>query len=216
MRSIIFSSFIVLALTGCSSVWNPSPMPSGYLHHQNTYKSPTGPEAKDIGYSYSVEENERVQAEMKNAARDLLLRAKANDIALPGAVFLTTDLPASAFRGVFDFALREELRAQGQRLVDSPDEGMELMYTAYRPKPAAAHAGEVTQNGLILSLGLPLYNELEEFTGFGQKVSAIYDVPQYGFRPTLKFDSLTNTFEALGVKSEIPSSDGRDYDVYNR
>ena len=46
MRLLFVSAVLVLALTACKPVWDPTFMPSGYAHHNKEYKTPPGPEAE--------------------------------------------------------------------------------------------------------------------------------------------------------------------------
>ena len=194
MRVFVFSSLLLIALTGCKPVWNPTFMPSGYTYHHDEYKSAPGPEAKPIGYTYSASDNQKVIDDWQNAARDLLLRAKANDIRPTGPVYLTTDMNPSVFQSTFDSALRDELRAQGYTLSDNPEEGTHLFYSAYDPndqgppetvynyndEPAHAHKdGDFLPPSQKMELVLALLNDGR----IGRKVTSLYEVPLYGFKP---------------------------------
>lgn len=174
MRISLFSSLLMLALTGCS--WDPTFMPSGYTYEGNEYKTPTGPEARSIGYEYSAAENQKIIQEWRDAAADLVLRAKTNNLLPAAPIYLTTTMSASASQAAFDSALREELNAQGSTLVRDAGQGAALLYTAEKAKmeaDAAADAQEQTQ----LTLGVP-----DEKGELGQSVSGLYDLPLYGVR----------------------------------
>lgn len=194
MRTVLFSAILLIALTGCKPLWDPTFMPSGYNYHHDEYKSPPGPEATPIGYTYCAAKNTTVNEAWHHAASDLVLRAKANDIRPAGDVYLTTDINAGAFQSAFDSALREELRAQGYRLVNDPAEAVTLFYTAYDPveqgqpesiAPYNDEAHHPNKDGDFLppSKTLELILGHVENGNLGKKVSALYDVPLYGFKP---------------------------------
>lgn len=44
MRILLFSVLIAFTLTGCRTIWDPTPMPSGYRHQNQDYHSAPGPE----------------------------------------------------------------------------------------------------------------------------------------------------------------------------
>lgn len=195
MRLFMFSLLSILALTGCRSVWDPTFMPAGYTYHHEDYKSPPGPEAADIGYKYTAAENEAVMQKWRHAVRDLLLRARANDLDVPQNVFVQTDLEPSAFQGTYDSILREELRSYGHALTESGD-GPALFYSAYDPEnqgrverdPAKGYNGDKEPYFNNQSL-VPPKGNIELVLGLVQdgkwikKVSGIYELPLYGFRP---------------------------------
>jgi len=176
MRVFVFSSLLVLALTGCKPFWNPTFMPSGYKHHENTYKSPPGPEARDIGYDYSAEENAAVIDNWSDAVADIVLRAKAHDIRPAGPIYLMTNMGQSASQATFDLALREELRSMGHTLVRDVAAGTPLFYAAVKePLEEGAPEGAVPYTELTLAL---LNSEGE----IAQSVSNLYEVPLHGVR----------------------------------
>lgn len=195
MRVLVFSSLLLIAVTGCKPLWDPTFMPAGYAHHHKEYKTPPGPEGADIGYPYSAKQNQRVMQSWQNATSDLVLRAKANDIRPVGPVFLTTDLKPSAFQAAFDNALREELRAAGHTMSKSAEEATTLFYSAYNPAEDAKPESDALYNDELshsntqgiqlppsktMDLTLAVLNEGR----MGKSVSAKYDVPLYGFKPT--------------------------------
>jgi len=136
MRIFALSAMLLVTLTGCKTFWNPTFMPSGYAHHQGVFKSPPGPEARDIGYDYTHEKNMDIVDQWRVATADLVQRAK-NDDALPlGAIYLTSNMPASANRSTYDFALREQLNAHGYSLANTADEGTSLFYTINKGEDA--------------------------------------------------------------------------------
>ncbi len=167
MRSFVFSSLLVLVLSGCAPIWDPTFMPAGYAHHGNVYKSQPGPEARPIGYKYSAEENAAVVEGWRHAVADLLLRAKANDLHPADPVYLTTNMGAGPSQSTFDLALREELSAAGYVLVRDEAAGKPLFYSAAR---ALAEDGESEKTELTLGL-------LDDKGDIVQSVSGLYDVP---------------------------------------
>ena len=195
MRFFVFASFLVLSLTGCKPVWDPTFMPSGYTHHHKEYKTPPGPEAAPIGYEYSAEQNADVVEHWRKAASDLVLRAKAHDIRPTRSIYLTTDLPHGAFQSAFDHALRDELQAHGYLLADDPVEAETLFYSAYDPSDPGIPESTLNVNhddarhanveGGFLAPAKKFELVLGTVTDgiMGTKVSHIYEVPSFGFQP---------------------------------
>lgn len=195
MRVFVFASFVVLALTGCKPLWDPTFMPAGYTHHQKEYKTPPGPEAASIGYEYSAQQNADVVESWRKATSDLVLRAKAHDIRPTQPVYLRTDLPHSAFQSAFDHALRDELQAHGYLLADDPVDAVILFYSAYDPSDSGppestlnvnnddAHHANVDGDFLPPARNFELVLSTVNDDMMGTKVSHIYEVPSFGFRP---------------------------------
>jgi len=195
MRLFIFSSCLLLALTGCKPFWDPTFMPSGYAYHQKEYKSPPGPEASPIGYEYSNQKNNEVLEGWRFAIRDLLLRAKANGLNFSDPVYLSTDLNAGAFQSAYDSTLREGLRAYGFTIASSPEQAAHLFYSAYeasengQPESVDPYnkddAHHPHKDGDFLppsgKLDLVLANVENGF--MMKKVKSTYEVPLYGFKP---------------------------------
>lgn len=196
MRLFMLSLLSLLALSGCRSVWDPTFMPAGYSYHQEKYKSPPGPEAADIGYKYSADKNEAVLGEWRGALRDLLLKARANDLGVPQTVALQTDLEQSAFQGTYDSMLREELRSGGHVLTNEAAGAPALFYSAYDPandgrverEPRKGYNGDQEPH-FKDSRFVPPSGNIELAIGLVQngkwikKVSGVYNLPLYGFRP---------------------------------
>lgn len=194
MRVFVFSSLLLIALTGCKPVWDPTFMPSGYSFEHKEYKTPPGPKAAPIGYPYSAEQNAAVLESWRVAVSDLVLRAKAHDINPAGPVYLTSDLPQGAFRSAFDHSLREELQASGVTLTTDPAEGMHLFYSAYDPADPGIpettynyndepHHPNVAGEFLPPSKDLELVLATVDADIIGTKVASVYKVPSYGFKP---------------------------------
>ncbi|MEZ5815441.1 MAG: hypothetical protein R3E13_12100 [Alphaproteobacteria bacterium] len=220
MRVFVFSSLLVLALTGCKPVWDPTFMPSGYAYHSSEYKAPTGPEAADIGYEYSVEQNAAVLESWRHAAADLLLRAKANDVLPAGPVYLTTDLETGTFQVTFETSLRHEMLAQGITVATGAEDAgaQALFYSAYDPeeegrpettRPYNDEAHHPNKDGDHLSP----YKTMNLVLGqvhdgiLTQKVAAFHEVPSYGFKPAgyVELHERPLEQEALNAQQEEPA-----------
>ena len=193
--SLLFSSLLVLSLTACKPFWDPTYYPSGYAHHDKTYKSPPGPAVDDIGYEYSHEENAAVNAAFLEATRDLVARAKSASFASTRPYYLVTDLQDSAFKGAYDNALRQAMRENGTMMTSDASMGTPLFYSAYNPAAARApeydmnvntdDAGHPDQEGV----GIPPSGKMElvlvqQYEGHAEKeVSTTMTVPLHDFRP---------------------------------
>ncbi len=185
MRVFVFSSLLVLALTGCKPFWDPTYIPSGYTNHGKEYKSPPGPEARNIGYEYSAEKNAEVIESWRQAAADMVLRAKANNIRPSGPVFLITNMGVSASQSAFDLALRQEVSAAGHNVVRDSNAGTALFYSiAIEPLEEGAPEGAEPYTKLTLGL-LDAEGEL------AQNISALYELPLYGAKSAGFFHPVT-------------------------
>ena len=196
MRAFTLCLIGVLALGGCRSIWDPTFNPAGYSYHRNEFKSPPGPPAKDIGYAYTSDKNEQVQNEFREALRDLLIKAQAQNMPIPQTVALTTDLDAGAFQGTYDSLLREGLRANGHTLIDEKDarpDTPKLFYSAYGDKtvrqlkqggPAEYNDDPQTPDDPNFMRGkrkMELVIGLVKNSHVLSKVSGLYDVQVYGY-----------------------------------
>lgn len=190
---------LLLTLTGCKTFWNPTFIPSGYSHHHDEYKSPPGAEAKNIGYDYTAAQNQQVLEEWHIAARDLVLRANTNGVLPAGPVFLTTNMSSGSFQGAFDFTLREALRAQGQTLAATADQGTTLAYSASAPKGKDA---PVQNKGAALQPFNLSLGTLDDKGDLANTASAIYDVPPYGFKGSLASLSLGKNLSPISVTQD--------------
>ena len=171
MRVLLLSSMLLVTLTGCKTFWNPTFLPSGYAHHRGDFKSPPGPEARNIGYEYSAEANQENVTQWREAASDLVQRAKSEGAIPSGTLYLTTDMAPGAFRNSFDFALREQLNHNGYTLAATAEEGAPLMYSAGKPHKAE----DGTVSSVVLSLAT-----LDAKGKVAAQSAAMYDVPFYG------------------------------------
>jgi len=118
MRS--FSLLIlVLALSGCRTIMDPTFFPTSYAHHTKEYKAPPGPEADKIGYKYSEAQNTQVVASFIKASTDLVGELEKYTGLQPQTVHIENKLPSSAFNNTYDYALREAFRAKGYTLADA-------------------------------------------------------------------------------------------------
>jgi len=204
MRFLLLFSF--LAVVGCAPLVNPGAMPSGYTYHYDEYKSPPGPDAKDIGYEYSYAKNEVVQHEWIQISRDLVEHLEEQTGLSPRAIHVSDVLRVSAFNQTFDYALRYVLREKGYTLVSGADayparlvyEAIPVDDTMVMRVPLVQKYKEVAPYNLILRL----------YTGSPEPVSVgkIYDVPGYGYskdgfvevKPPEVDSSRTNNFHILG------------------
>jgi len=203
---------------------DPTFMPAGYSFHHNVYKAPPGPPSKDIGYAYSLEENEAVLNRWRVALRDLLLKAKANDLVIPDQVVLETDLRQNAFQGSYDSLLREGLHAYGYRIgLQKNPKVPALFYSAYDPveegnihrDPAVLYNDEAESpyknrqfvkdhKGMTLVIGLVQNGRLIK------KVTGLYDLPLYGYQPGAYVSGEENPVRAQneGQSPRIPMQNG--------
>jgi hypothetical protein len=124
---------VIIAVSGCRSFLDPSPMPAGYAYHQQKYKSPPGPPAADIGYPFSVDRND-VVVEKWQAVASRIVDQMEQQLALgPRAIYIEPLPRPNAFNTSLDYVLREELRNRGYTLVAVPGSGLHLKPEIYLP-----------------------------------------------------------------------------------
>lgn len=194
MRFFLLSTILVLSLTACRSVMDPSFMPAGYSYHQNTYNSPPGPPAKSIGYKYTQSENDAALQQWDRAVQDILLKARAHGMDLPATLHLTTDMQPSAFQSSYDFVLRENLKLYGHTLKQAPDidpdiDSVALFYSVHDPDnkntvPTRLYNGDLPSTDSAAppkSKNMELIIGLLENDALVQKTSGTYELPLYGY-----------------------------------
>ena len=112
----IFLSLMALILvSGCLN--EPSAMPSGSYRAQEKHKSTDGPVARDIGYAYTVEENEKVLRMWEDVVASLVDQLETKGLGAQD-VYIVPKFPENAFFLTYDHVLRQELRARGYGLVN--------------------------------------------------------------------------------------------------
>lgn len=164
-------------MAGCT--WDPTFMPAGYTYHGQLYKSPPGPEPQPIGYAYSAQRNEEVLQIWRLTAQDLLdaLEEETN-IAEAQGVYVETALTPDAFSGAFDHVLREDLRARGYVIDNSPARAVHVRYNivplvsmeAVEPADEGKILREYDVQLAILRDGMTLH-----------QTRGIYALPSYGY-----------------------------------
>lgn len=218
MRLTFFSLVFLLALTGCRSVWDPTFMPAGYSYHHGAYKAPPGPESKEIGYTYTAQDNAAVMNRWREAVRDMLMKMKAEGIEVPPLVVLKTDLRQNAFEGAYDSVLREGLHAFGHSigLTQAKDQPV-LFYSAYDP----AEQGNIHHDPAVLynddmaspyegrkfvpaNKGMELVIGLVKDGHWVKKVSGVYDLPLYGYQPGAYISGEDNPLREYAPRASIP------------
>lgn len=108
--------------------------PSGYQYYHEAYKAQPARPAPDIGYEYNREKNNEVIAEWQPVAAQMVAGLQTQLGIQPQPVYLKLLPNKNAFNLTLDYALREELRAQGFTLVEKADGVILLKPEAYRPE----------------------------------------------------------------------------------
>lgn len=128
MKRILFLVCVV-TLTACEG---PGPLPRGYVHHKETYKSPApGPTPV-----YTETQRETLTpAQAKNIRRAVhdLARALTDRAGLaPRAVYVQQADPLPPFYAMIDNDLREVLTHIGYSLAPQPDNAYVFQYDAQK------------------------------------------------------------------------------------
>lgn len=178
MRSFFSVSICLsaLVLAGCHT-GAPDPMARGYSSYDKEFKSAPGPEAQNIGYNYSGEQNKAVVEDMRYAARDLVERMDGKLSFSVDELYLKNSSNA-AFYNSFDHLLREEMTRQGYLLThNDTEDSVRIDFVAKKSAPCdsdEAHDGAYKRMYLALVIdavdGIP-----------SDLVGGFYEVPTYGY-----------------------------------
>jgi hypothetical protein len=133
MRFVLFP-LALLALAGCSSVMDLSPMPQGYSYYHEPYKSQPPKEVPGIGYPWSPERNAVVLEKWQEIAKVLADRLETQLNIRPRPVYLEMLERDNAFNYSFDYVMRQELQNRGYMLVSQPKHELILRPEAYLPE----------------------------------------------------------------------------------
>lgn len=73
VSSVLIPGCAAALLTACA----PSPIPTGYTYHRDTYKSPPAPKADDIGYDFTTQANAKAVDAWREIGQDLVSRLES-------------------------------------------------------------------------------------------------------------------------------------------
>lgn len=170
--TFVLVSVFALGLAGCG---NPGFMPAGYAYHQNDYKAAPGPEAKNLGYEYSIEKNQEILDAWHIAISDLFSNLEKQAGLVPGAVYIEPSSPQNAFDASFDEALRAEMIARGYALAEVSESLPRIRYEA-----SIAKSEEHLEGRRAFLLSLTILDAADKPAVLGQ-ASGVYDLPDYGY-----------------------------------
>jgi hypothetical protein len=128
MRAIYLLPVLLLTACGYES---PTWMPAGYAYHNDEYKAQPGPAADSLGYAYSPERNAQMTDMWAGVATSLADDLETQTGLSPQPVYLEKLTHSNAFNLSLDNALRDELRARGYMLADSPQGATHIKYQAF-------------------------------------------------------------------------------------
>jgi hypothetical protein len=171
------SLFFALALAACA---NPSPFASGYTYHGDLYKAPPGPEARDIGYDYTLQRNDNVVQIWQIVAQDLVSQLEEQTGLAAQPVYIEKQENPNAFNASFDNALREQFKQRGYVLSAIPDGAVYLRYNAEEAKSEENVPANPEGFGdyLMTLQTLDVTGEEPVVTG---EVGGVYKLPVYGY-----------------------------------
>ena len=178
MRSLLSLGIICIAamsLTACSG--KPSPMPRGYVSYNQPYKSAPGPDTKDIGYTYTNQNNATALKDMRYAAQDLVEKLDQKLSFSVDEIYLKLS-ENSAFYTSFDHLIREELTERGYLLSNTPVNSVTIDFIAMDDVPDcyASNTDGVYQN-IYLALAINVSKDATH-----DNVGGFYEVPLYDFK----------------------------------
>lgn len=128
MRAIYLLPVLMLAACGYES---PTWMPAGYAYNNDEYKAQPGPAADSLGYAYTPERNAQMTDMWAGVAAALTDDLESQTGLSPQPVYLEKLTHSNAFNLSLDNALRDELRARGYLLTDSPAGATHIKYQAF-------------------------------------------------------------------------------------
>jgi hypothetical protein len=171
------SLLFVLALTACA---NPSPFASGYTYHGDLYKAPPGPDARDIGYEYTLERNDNVVQIWRIVAQDLVSQLEERTGLGAQPIYIEAEENPNAFNASFDNALREQFVERGFTVNATPEGALYLRYNAEEAKTEENVPGNPEGFGdYVMTLQtLDLTGKEEVVTS---EVGGVYKLPSYGY-----------------------------------
>lgn len=185
MRYLFLLTMTAL-LSACAWFDNPDPIGRGYAYYNQEYKTPPGPTPDSLGYDYTPEVNQKIVAEWRAAAADLL-DALENKTQMKNNVYVVPAPRMNALFATFDHVLRVELEKRGYVIARlpsggepitydavSPDgKGLGLLWTGEESSAPARFDGKVETRKFILSLS---YGQPAKATARSQ-----YDMPESGY-----------------------------------
>ncbi|MCI5061091.1 MAG: hypothetical protein MRY79_08485 [Alphaproteobacteria bacterium] len=157
--SILSLSASALVMSGCAAVSHPNAMPSGYTHHQETFKSPAPPPSSKITLAQRQYMDAAQAEQFRNAVYDLLTRISHRAGMPPKPVYVLAPDNMTSFYANIDNDLRESMRALGYALADVPTGAYVFAYDAQtfeRPR------GYVSQGEANVMLTLRVFNSIGE------------------------------------------------------
>ena len=128
MRAIHLLPVLMLTAWGYES---PTWMPAGYAYHNDEYKAQPGPAADSLGYAYTPGRNAQMTDMWAGVAAALTDDLESQTGLSPQPVYLEKLTHSNAFNLSLDNALRDELRARGYLLTDSPEGATHVKYQAF-------------------------------------------------------------------------------------
>lgn len=182
---------VLMVLCGCRSVVDPSPMPSGYSFHKDTYKAPPGPPAPEIGYPYTLGRNDVVMEKWQVVAASMVDSMEMRLGLDTQPVYLAMIPQQNAFNASLDYALREELRNRDYTLVNAPGSALQIRPEAWLPGDEKIPVQANRYNGDPQVLVIPVHREKAH--EFSYKLTALrhdilvgevtgeFTLPAYGY-----------------------------------
>ena len=131
---------MLLGVAACQNYFvNPSAIPTGYKYHNQKYKTIPSPEPADLGYEYTVEQNDEILRSMRVKISQLLDQLEAENDLANKTVYVFTPHDHNAQNAAFDNVLRDELRARDYYLSGDPNDGYKLGYSIREPEDLEHH-----------------------------------------------------------------------------
>jgi len=179
----VFLCILAVLFVGACA-YDPSYFPQGYAKSQEKYKSPDGPEPRDLGYEYSTAENQQILLMWEDAAVELVDAAEARGVVRGENVYIAPVERENAFYLTFDHVVRQELRARGYNLLEGPGRVTPLYLHAQLVNKAMI---ERRQKSFQSVLPAEAFDDVELGLSLGRgenqraSVTQMHVLPVYGF-----------------------------------
>ena len=129
MRTLFMLLTVTFLLGACAQ--KPSWVPTLYKYHNDTFRSPPGKDADNIGYSYSKAANAQAVEQWHVMISDFADTVLAeNTIPLSAPLYLVPHAKPTSFMNMYEHALRKALNDRGYNVVNDATAAALLFYEA--------------------------------------------------------------------------------------
>ena len=145
-----------MTLTACVG---PGPLPRGYVHHKETYKSPAPGESPKFNEKQRAAMTAGQAKQIRRAVHDLARSLTDRAGLAPRPVYVRQADPLTPFYAMIDNDLRDVLVHIGYALADRPDNAYVFEYDARKlDQPSAMRDGPPGHGAPNVEIALEIYD----------------------------------------------------------